>query len=155
MLGLPGVHLAVVGDGELRAELTDLAHATGLIDRVHFSGWWLDMPSALGDLDVVALSSRNEGTPVALIEALACGRPVVSTDVGGVRSVVEHGRTGLLVAPGDHFGLAAAIRETLDDRIAAAGRAAAGREHVRVMFGETRLVSEIRALYEALLAKRR
>jgi glycosyltransferase involved in cell wall biosynthesis len=64
---VPGRHLAVLGDGELRASLEALAHELRIADRTHFTGWWEDIPSALVDLDVVALSSRNEGTPVALI----------------------------------------------------------------------------------------
>jgi glycosyltransferase involved in cell wall biosynthesis len=57
--------------------------------RTHLLGWWTDVPVTMADLDIVALSSRNEGTPVSLIEAAACARPVVATDVGGVPSVVE------------------------------------------------------------------
>ncbi len=93
---VPGLHLAVLGDGELRATLEALAHEIGISDRTHFTGWWTDVPSAMADLDVAVLSSRNEGTPVALIEALAAGRPVVATDVGGVRHVVQDGETGWL-----------------------------------------------------------
>jgi glycosyltransferase involved in cell wall biosynthesis len=73
---------------------------------VHFVGWWSDIPSALADLDVVVLSSRSEGTPVTLIEALACARPVVATDVGGVRHVIPATQREFLVAPGDAQGLA-------------------------------------------------
>jgi len=152
---LEGVHLAVLGDGELRPRLEARAAARGIADRVHFVGWWLDMPSALASLDIVALSSRNEGTPVALIEALACGRPVVSTDVGGVRSVVEDGRTGRLVAAGDGGGLARAIGEIFSspDRGAVLGQR--GRAHVRSRFGQDRLVREIAEIYDGLLARSR
>ncbi len=73
----------------------------GMDDRVHFTGWHADIPGAMSDLDVAVLTSRNEGTPVALIEAAATGRAVVATDVGGVRSVVQDGVTGLLAPAGD------------------------------------------------------
>ena len=97
----PELHLAVLGDGELRPTLEGLARDLGIAGRTHFTGWWADVPSALADLDVVVLSSRSEGTPVALIEALAAARPVVATDVGGVRHVVQDGETGWLCRPGD------------------------------------------------------
>ncbi|MFN2526114.1 MAG: glycosyltransferase, partial [Actinomycetota bacterium] len=80
-----GVHLAVMGDGELRPSLEARARELGLGRRVHFTGWWTDVAAAIADVDAVVLSSRNEGTPVSLIEALAGGRPVVATDVGGTR----------------------------------------------------------------------
>jgi glycosyltransferase involved in cell wall biosynthesis len=148
---LPGVHLAVLGDGELRGQLETLVRSMGIDDRVHFVGWWLDMPTALVDLDVVALSSRNEGTPVALIEALACGRPVVSTDVGGVRSVVQDGETGRLVPPGDPAALAATIAEVLRRPDRGLALAETGRTLVATRFGQDRLVDEISAIYDDLL----
>jgi len=154
MVLLPGVHLAVVGDGEERAALTGRARSLGMADRVHFVGWWPDIPSAMSDCDVVALTSWNEGTPVALIEALAAGRAVVATDVGGVRHVVEDGVTGYLVPPGDAGTVAALIRRLLDDadRRACFGRA--GRESVRHRFGQERLGGDIRALYTDLVGRR-
>lgn len=148
---LPGVHLAVVGDGEMRASLEARVAEMGLGGRVHFTGWRVDMPAVLADLDVVALTSRNEGTPVALIEALAAARPVVATEVGGVASVVRHEETGLLAAAGDHRRISEAITRLLADPPHARRLALAGREHVVHQFGARRLVEEIRALYEDLL----
>ncbi len=148
---LPGVHLAVIGDGELRGSLEAAARTMGIGDRVHFTGWWTDVSAAISDLDVVALTSRNEGTPVALIEAAAAGVPVVGTDVGGVRSVVEHGVTGLLAAAGDWETVAAHVRRLLADPGARRHMGDAGRERVRVRFGDARLVDDVRALYSELL----
>ena len=148
---LPGVHLAVVGDGEERVALTERARAAGLSDRVHFVGWWHDIPSAMGDCDVVVLTSRNEGTPVALIEALAAGRPVVATDVGGVRHVVGDGVSGWLAPPGDAGAVAALVRRLLDDPEARDAFGRAGRESVRHRFGQERLVADVRALYTDLV----
>lgn len=149
---LPDVHLAVLGDGELRASLEALAAAEGLTDRVHFVGWWTDIPAAMADLDVIVLSSRNEGTPVSLIEAAACGRPVVTTDVGGVRSVVAHDETGLLVPAGDAEALSDAIGAVLADSARAKAMGAAGRRSVE-RFTLERLTGDIRALYRELLAR--
>ena len=94
------VHLTVVGDGEERARLEALASSLGLGRRIHFLGWRVDLETILKELDVVICASRNEGTPVALIEAMAAGIPVLSTDVGGVADLVTHGLTGWLVSSG-------------------------------------------------------
>src|SRR5436305_787191 len=108
-----GAHLAVVGDGDQRAALEARAKSLSIADRVHFTGWWGDVATAMADLDVVALTSRNEGTPVSLIEALAAGRPVVGTAVGGVPFVVEHGITGFLVPKQDPNAMADRLRTLL------------------------------------------
>ncbi|MEY2447664.1 MAG: hypothetical protein QOH79_1140 [Acidimicrobiaceae bacterium] len=147
---LPGVHLAVVGDGEERPALERLGRDRGIEDRVHFTGWFDDIPSAMSDLDVVALSSRNEGTPVALIEALAAGRPVVATRVGGVEHVVLPDQTGVLVPPSDPAALAIAISRLLGDQDLCDRLGAAGRKHVRANFSASRLVDDMRALYREL-----
>jgi glycosyltransferase involved in cell wall biosynthesis len=152
---VPQAHLAVIGDGELRPELEAAAQAAGLADRVHFTGWAPDVAAALSDLDVVALSSRNEGTPVALIEAIAAGRPVVATDVGGVRAVVRDGETGFLVPPNDAVALGAAVRRLLEDPDLRRRMGAAGRAAVIERFGQDRLVREVGDLYRELLAGRR
>jgi len=150
LAGLSEVHLAVLGDGELRAELEELSRSLGLGERVHFAGWWTDIPGAMADLDVVVLSSRNEGTPVSLIEAGACGRPVVATDVGGVRSVVQDGRSGLLVPSGEPRALGEAIGRVLGDPALANQLGEAGRT-VTEPFSLDRLVGDIRGLYAELL----
>lgn len=150
MVRLPDAHLAVLGDGELRGELEAQVEQLGLSPRVHFVGWWTDIPAAMADLDVVVLSSRNEGTPGVLIEAGACARPVVSTDVGGVRSVVDDEVTGLLVPRDDAEAMAAALERVLADRELASRLGHAGREHV-AHFSLDRLVTDIKALYGELL----
>jgi glycosyltransferase involved in cell wall biosynthesis len=148
---LPTAHLAVLGDGELRAELESSARAMGLAERVHFTGWWMDVPGAMSDLDVIVLTSRNEGTPVTLIEALAAARPVVATDVGGVRSVVADGVSGRLVPPGNPIAVADALRQLLSAPAERRRLGEAGRADVRARYGQERLVAEITALYRELL----
>ena len=147
---LPDVHLAVFGDGYLRPGLEEKVRKIGIGSRVHFLGWWSDVASAMADCDVVALSSRNEGTPLSLIEAQAAGRPVVATDVGGVASVVEEGRTGFLVPPGDPAALADRIGAVLSDSTTATRMGDYGRRLVASRFGLDRLVSDMRALYAEL-----
>lgn len=148
---LDHVHLAIVGDGELRAEIERLTDDLGVRPRVHFLGWRFDIPEVLADLDIVLLTSRNEGTPVSLIEAAACAKAVVATDVGGVRSVVQPGKTGLLVPAGDYRAVAAALQTLL----AAPGTREAMGEASRISvarFSEDRLLRDIRGLYEDLLS---
>jgi glycosyltransferase involved in cell wall biosynthesis len=145
-------HLLVVGDGERREALRQLAHALGLAGRIHFLGWRHDLEAILGDLDVVICCSRNEGTPVSLIEAMAAGVPVVSTDVGGVGDVVSHGETGWLVPAGDPAALAQGIERLLGDpelrhRLASAARPVALERH-----DVKGLVHRMEALYQRLLA---
>jgi glycosyltransferase involved in cell wall biosynthesis len=149
---LPSTHLAIVGDGDLRPKLENEAIRRGLGARVHFLGWREDLSSIYSDIDVVVLTSHSEGTPVAIIEALAASRPVVATDVGGVKHVVQHGQTGLLAPPGNSNVIASQLTRLLNDRSMASRMATAGRLDVARRFGEGRLVEEIRQLYRSLLA---
>ena len=150
---VPGLHLAVLGDGELRGQLEARARELGISGRTHFLGWWADTPGALADLDVVALSSRNEGTPVTLIEALAAARPVVATDVGGVRHVVQPNETGWLCPAGDPAALAALLeRAVFSDRDTAARLGAEGRRRAGARFGQERMLAEYFSIYEELLS---
>lgn len=148
---LPGVHVALLGDGDSRPALEATAASLGVADRAHFLGWYPDIAAAMPDFDVVALTSLNEGTPVAIIEALAAGRPVVATDVGGVSFVVQHGATGLLAPKGDPTAFADGLKQVLGDPVGAAEMAAAGQRDVMVRFSHRRLVTDIAALYAALL----
>jgi len=150
--GLDGVHLAVVGDGDERPRLEARAAALGLGGRVHFTGWATDVAEVMADLDVVVLTSRNEGTPVALIEAGAAGRPTVATRVGGVALVVQDGVTGWLTPPGRPDAVADMVRRLLDDPAARLSMGQAARAHVRDRFSSERLVSDTRRLYDDLLA---
>ena len=148
---LPDVHLVVLGDGELRGRLEDRAAERDLAGRVHFLGWRRDVPEALADIDVVALTSVSEGTPVTLIEALAAARPVVATDVGGVRSVVRDGVDGLLVQSRVPEDIAAALARLLSDGSLRTAFGDAGRARVLVSFEKGRLLSDVRTLYRQLL----
>lgn len=148
------VHLAIVGDGEDRRKLEDLVARLRVGERAHFLGWRMDMPEVMASFDAVILSSRNEGSPVALIEALATGIPVVATDVGGVRSVVTDEVSGHLVAAGDDASMAEAVRSLLADPDRRRAMGEAGRAHVLKRFDQARLVSDIRSLYKELLGER-
>jgi glycosyltransferase involved in cell wall biosynthesis len=146
----PNTRFVIIGDGELRAQLERSRPARELGDRLVWAGFRRDMPDVCFASDVVVLTSDNEGTPVSLIEAQAAGTAVVSTNVGGVRSVVLDGETGFLAD--EPPGLAARIASLLDDGERAAAMAARGREHVLATFGIARLVDDLDRLYRRLLA---
>jgi glycosyltransferase involved in cell wall biosynthesis len=143
------VRLDVVGDGELRAELE--ARAAPLGDAVRFLGFREDIPAVVAASDVAVLSSDNEGTPVALIEAAAGAVPAIATTVGGVADIVVDGVTGWTVPPGDPAALAAALVAAAGDRAAVRARGAAARRHVAARYDAGRLVADVDALYTELL----
>jgi glycosyltransferase involved in cell wall biosynthesis len=147
----PKLVALIAGDGELRAGLEGYAGHLGIADRVRFLGWRRDLATIYAATDVFLLTSRNEGTPVALIEAMASGVPGVSTDVGGVKDVIVSADVGALARDGDADGLAAAVvRYTSDrDRARASGRHA--RAAVLDRYSLDRLVTDINALYRHLL----
>src|SRR6266545_2232693 len=144
---------AIVGDGELRASLEQKAADLGLTSRVTFLGWRTDLEAVYADLDVVVNSSRNEGTPVALIEAMAASRPVVATAVGGTADLLGDGERGRLVPAGDPTALADAILATLDRHEESARRARAARDYVLAHHSVERLLRDIDALYRELLPR--
>jgi len=150
---MPDVHFVVVGDGELRASLEALASELGLGGCLTFLGWRSDVERVYADLDLVVLSSRNEGSPIALIEAMASGTNVVATAAGGVPDVVRHGETGLLVNPDDPAALSASMEEALRaDSGRRAAMAAAARDDAFERFGIDRLLADIDRLYTTLLS---
>lgn len=153
MASLPEAHLVLIGDGESRSGLESHARTLGLAARVHFAGWWSDVAGAMSDIDVLALTSRNEGTPVSLIEALAAGKPVVATSVGGVPFVIDHRRTGMLVPVADPVALSKRVAELLARPDWGRSMGQAGREHVRTLFSRDRLLHDTRELYGELLGE--
>jgi glycosyltransferase involved in cell wall biosynthesis len=149
----PDVRGLVVGDGPERATIEGVARELGLGDRCRFLGWRADLPNVYAASDVVALSSRNEGSPVSLIEAMAAGRAVVATAVGGVPDLVHDG-SGILVPAGDHGALGDAMLILLRDPTRRAEMGRAGRDVAFRRFGSDRLVDDIDRLYVDLLGRR-
>jgi glycosyltransferase involved in cell wall biosynthesis len=153
-IGDDNVHLCLVGGGELERPLRALAAELGLRSRVHFIGFRTDLEAVLADVDVVALTSRNEGTPVALIEALAAGCSIVAVDVGGVPDVLEEGKWGRIAPSRDPADIASALRQALAyHRTRPADAVAAGRSYALRRYSIDRLVADHVTLYETLLAR--
>jgi len=125
--------LVIVGEGPLRNELEDEARRAGVHDRVVFAGLRPDARALIGAADAIVVSSRSEGLPMVVLEALAAGTPVVATAVRGVREILEDEQNALLTAPEDPLRMAEAIQRVLSDerlagRLADAGLGLAG-EH--------------------------
>jgi len=109
-------YLVLVGDGPMRAELKRLGESLGISKRVIFTGMSDEVPMALSAMDVYAVVSTSEGLSMALLEAMAMGRPVVATNVGGNGEIIVDGENGLLVPPGDSNLLAEKLQSLLQDR---------------------------------------
>jgi glycosyltransferase involved in cell wall biosynthesis len=148
----PTARFVIVGDGERRAALEGEARARGLGGRVHFLGWRADLDKIYADVNVVVLTSRNEGSPVALIEAMACSRPVVATRAGGVAELV--GDAGLLRDVGDAVGLADDVSRLIADPALAGRLGEAGRIRVVPLYSQERLLADIDRLYRRCLTER-
>jgi glycosyltransferase involved in cell wall biosynthesis len=141
----------VAGDGELRTALEEAARTAGIADRIRFLGWRRDLETIYGGCDVFLLTSRNEGTPVALIEALAAGVPGVSTDVGGVADVLDGERAGRLAPFGDADTLAAHVVTLLGDPGLRRRLGETGRRSVLARYAIDRLVRDVDAVYREVL----
>jgi glycosyltransferase involved in cell wall biosynthesis len=147
--------LVIVGDGELRGDLETLASRLGIRDRVDFTGWEFDLAKVYQSIDCLVLSSLNEGTPVAIIEAMAAGVPVVATAVGGVPDVVTDGRTGALVPPGNPEKLAEAMLLLARDPALRVRLRTAGRAEALRRYGADRLADDVASLYVAGVERKR
>jgi glycosyltransferase involved in cell wall biosynthesis len=141
--------LVLVGNGPNRDGLQHLAEQLGIADAVRFTGFRRDVGSVYAASDAVALSSANEGTPVTLIEALAAGRAVVTTDVGGASDVVDRGRVGLLVPAGDTKAFADRLEELARRPELRRELGEAGREHLLARSSVDRLLRELVSLHRS------
>jgi glycosyltransferase involved in cell wall biosynthesis len=154
------VRAFVIGDGEIRNRLIALCRELGLSvslfpDKspadITFTSWIKEVDVANAGLDIICLTSLNEGTPVSLIEAQASGKPVISTNVGGIENVVYSGKTGILVNSPDVLHFTQALKELVSNDTLRIKMGEAGWEHVSTRFHYTRLVNDIKELYYQLL----
>jgi glycosyltransferase involved in cell wall biosynthesis len=149
----PGLRAWIVGDGPEKLRLKAEARALGLGGAVEFLGAVRDARELMARASVVVLTSRSEGLPMTLVEAMALGKPIVATRVGGVPEIVVDGITGLVVPPGDFGAVADAIVRILDAPALAANL---GREARRAFLGRwtaERMVDQYAGLYRSLLEK--
>lgn len=148
---LPRLHLLLVGDGPSRSELEALVSTLGLTGAVHFAGRQSDVLPFLRLMDLFVLSSRSEGIPLVILEAMAAGVPVLSTGVGGIPEVITHDQTGCLVPPGDDERFSTALVGLLQDEPRRRRLAQAGLRAAHERFSLSRMASEYRAAYDRLL----
>jgi glycosyltransferase involved in cell wall biosynthesis len=141
----------IVGDGEERAALEAHTKALGIELRVRFLGWQRDIAAVYAAADIVALTSLNEGSPVSLIEAMAAGRAVVSTAVGGVPDVVTDGVSGVLVPSGDAEELAGVISALLREPERRHRLGQAARQAAYPLYDVSRLLTDVTRLYQSLV----
>jgi glycosyltransferase involved in cell wall biosynthesis len=145
--------LCLVGDGPDRVQLERRAHELGVMRNTLFLGYQEDVAPFYAAFDALVLPSSNEGTPVSAIEALAAGRPVVATRVGGVPDVVEEGKDGFLVEPGATDELADRLGQLARDPALREQMGRAGRERVLPRYAVDRLVDDVDRLYRSLLSE--
>lgn len=154
----------IVGDGELRGELMKYSEELGVEESVIFTGWQREIPSFYGAMDIVVLTSLNEGTPVTLIEAMAAQRPVIATDVGGVLDILGRvdkrgpdgyklAENGILVPSQKGEILARALLFLSENREVSKEMAIRAREFVINRYTMERLVEDMESLYSELLKK--
>ena len=144
---LPDARLRVVGGGGREAELRGVADALGVAEAVTWAGWRTDLPRLYAAMDALALTSRDEGTPVAVIEALAAGTPVVARAVGGVPALLEGVPSARLVDVAEPGAVAEALAATLSGEAGEGGGGPDERRDIARRFSVERLASDLASLY--------
>jgi L-malate glycosyltransferase len=150
----PGVHVLILGEGRERSRLEALARRLAIADRVRFAGLVPDVPQVCAAFSVLVHSADTEGTPRAVLEAMAAGVPTVCTAVGGVPDLVDDGVSGLLTVPGSARALAAATSWVLDNPARAVLMGKSGRRRVLQCFTTDTKAARIEALYRSILLRR-
>jgi len=146
------IRFIVIGDGPERPRLMEYAKSNGVGEQIIFAGWVKDITEAYHGLDIVASTSKNEGTPLSLIEALASAKPVIATNVGGVKDVVNG--IGLLVDKNDTDGFARRLSELIDSPAMREEIGLKGRECIMRKYSKENLIVRIEKLYEKLLKEK-
>ncbi len=150
-----GAALAIAGEGEERERLEELAREMGIAERVRFLGWRGDVADILRAADIYVQPSLTEGMPMSVMEAAAAGLAIVATDVGGTGEIVEDGRSGLLVPPGDAGALAEALATVLRDAELRAQLGEAARRRAREMFDAAEMARAYAEFYRRTLDRAR
>jgi glycosyltransferase involved in cell wall biosynthesis len=149
---IPGVAFALAGEGPERGRLEALAAQLDISDRVHFLGYRADIPQLLEAADVFALPSLYEGSSLAVLEAMAARRAIVSSRIGGTEELIEDGENGILVPPGDADALTAALRRLLDDPNLRGRLGGHARARVERDFTPDAMTRQVERIYGELLA---
>lgn len=150
----PALHVVIAGEGGERARLLELAAQLGFGDRLHLLGFRRDVPALLSAADIFAMPSYSEGMPLAMIEAMATGTPIVASEVGGIPSLITHGTDGVLTKAGDADALASALKTLLENP--GSRRTCADSAHRRFLnhFSLSSMLDNYRNLYESACASK-
>lgn len=151
----PDTRLILVGDGPLQEDLRDQVRDLGIEASVFFVGFRIDIPAVLAALDLLVVPSVLEGFPMTTLEAMAMAKPIVATDINGIREEIHNGKTGILIPPADPQALAEGIKQMLKDRTQAKNLGTEARKHVEEMFDIKQQVALHEEVYEELLKSRR
>lgn len=143
------IKFVIIGDGELKQELVSMTKELQLSDHVVFTGWIYCPAAIYADLDIVALTSLNEGTPVTIIEAMFCKKPVIATLVGGVPDLIVHEQTGFLVKPNDIECFASLLLTLAHDPQKRKEMGEAGYTKIHEKYSHQRLMRDIENLYSS------
>ncbi|MFL7839866.1 MAG: glycosyltransferase family 4 protein [Candidatus Promineifilaceae bacterium] len=149
----PEARLLIIGEGEQRARLETMASDLGISNTVIWTGFRQDIPRLLAAMDLYVQPSTNEGLSLSILEAMAAGKPVIATDVGGAREVLRHEKTGILIPPGSSQAVEAALVDLLDHPDKRAALSQAARKYVNQEFGVHRMVEGYRRVYETLASQ--
>lgn len=152
-IGEKSVQLVFVGDGPLRRELEEYAKQIGIGDRVRFAGFVVDVDHYYAVADLFVMSSHTEGSPMALMEAMACGLPVVATAVGGIPDIVQNGINGCLVPPAEPDALRIAIENVLKEPASALCMGEEARLSILKNFSVTAWAKTLDCIYEEMYSR--
>jgi glycosyltransferase involved in cell wall biosynthesis len=150
---LPNYDLVLAGEGPMRDRLRQLAIELGVAERIHLVGWQVDMPGLLAAADLVVLTSRWEGMPNILLEAMAAARPVVTTDVHGARELLGSDAQWQITPAANAAAFVAAVARIVTDAELAAGLGARNRQRAADYFSMDRMIAAYVTLYDSLLSK--
>jgi glycosyltransferase involved in cell wall biosynthesis len=148
---IPEAVLVIVGEGHLRDKLADLVDRLGLEGSVLFTGFQMDVRRTIATFDVAVLPSFFEGMGRVLLEAMAMGKPVVASSVGGIPDLVHHGKNGLLVTPGSVSELKSGLLTLIRNKALAEEMGKEGRNRISEEFSAGRMAQSIEKLYRELL----
>lgn len=148
----PHVKFLIIGDGPLKKELEGISSMLQLEGKVIFAGLRKEIPDILGFMNIFVLPSLTEGTPMALLEAMAAGKPLIASRVGAIPKIIEHGRNGVLVEPGNSESLCSAITDLLRNPQKANTIALAGLKTINNKFSSQRMAEDYRQVYQKMLS---
>lgn len=146
------VKFLIVGDGILKKELEKSVQEMGIAESIIFTGTRCNIPEILSVIDIFVLPTcKREGLGIAIIEAMAAGKPVVASDIGGIPELVKNGVSGILAEPGNSDALSAAIMTLLNDKARVKNMGRKGAEIIKQSFSSVRMIKKIEKLYQELL----